>query len=263
MEKKISELFEKWLKSIQDYYDYTEWLFRFTEAKNEMTFEELISFGNEKGVFVGTNNSIIGKHEPLLFANELLIDGVQIIKNAISPDLYYYNNFITNSYEFIKTLIADNIENTDYKGKINGFKRKIDLLKEKNQKRYINQFSYINDFLEIYSEMTGESTKPILKKTKIMTEPQKALLIFFILRELKNDLAAIKYYTLMADLTDNSTLNTKQYFDSGFQNLYQTKTGNHRIDDLNFIRDYFKTMGLNKLSQNVQNELNRIKDPKK
>jgi hypothetical protein len=159
MENKFSISFDNWVKSIQDFYDYTEGLIRIAEPESEMTFNELISFGAKKGKFIGRLNSKTPNNiqKPFQIEQGILKDGVYELNVGIVPDFYFYHNFNNCSNEFIKKLVLDNIDNPNFKGKVISFNRWIDWLKEKNQKKYINEFSHITDFLEIYSDMTGET----------------------------------------------------------------------------------------------------------
>lgn len=130
---------------------------------------------------------------------------------------------------------------------------------------------YQNNLKEIALDKVIKSLKdkteilePKTNRTgKNLTDPQKAILIFYLLNEIKNDLGAVKHYTLMADLTDNKPTNTKQYYDSDFNNLFYTKTGNVRNEDLTFVRDYLINMGLNNISEKVQNQFDKINNKKK
>lgn len=279
MDEDLVHAFENWIISIEFFNEYLEkFLFinpKLSDAvKTEMTYEEIVVYlcaaeGWKRGT--PADKSIYGElrdtTSPYKLRNFLLkcIDFERKYPSQLI-DGYFFNMFKHCGVRFISELLKVDISATNLKVKLIVWKNEIDNLKELCKKTYISNDSSVSKFFEIYSlvtDETGINTIVENKGMKKLTEPQKALLIFYILNELKIGIEAVKHYTLMADLTNNSITNTKQYFDSGFKNLFQTKTGNYRIEDLILVRDYFKSMGLNKLSENVQNELNRIKDPKK
>ena len=105
METKFSDLFDKWVTSIQDYYNYTERLLRIAESESEMTlpemtFKELINFGNEKGFFIGRLHSKTrdGVQTPFPIGKGILKDGIYDVKVKVVPDFYYYNNYFLSTY---------------------------------------------------------------------------------------------------------------------------------------------------------------------
>lgn len=180
--KKLSELFDEWITSIDKFNNYIELcLIKNSELdldkSNTMTYNEILEHGFDNGYFMGRGgNTIIEPYRHIQGYSEKNNKPFMIVND------FYENNFVRCSNEFIKGLQLKLIDSDDYKGLIITFNQWNEWLKKMNKKKFINEYSYINDFLGIYEHMTGETIKPETikehKKIKWIGTPSQFSYIF-------------------------------------------------------------------------------------
>lgn len=114
-----------------------------------------------------------------------------------------------------------------------------------------NIMNYINDELELVNNQEAQEREEV-DENDILTTPQKAIIIYFLLKELHSDCPN----TEMARFAHALTGRGYQALLDCFKNIISSrKEKNLRREDLKVAREWFQKLGLQKLTEEINRQL--------